>query len=189
MSSRSPTVSLTGSRRSKRRSGTTSSNPPRVTEEAGGNMRAVVSVLLLTMWLIGAVANASVGEGSAQPPAATIDLTTDAGLAAVAGPWRQSDARIIDASFKAPETSGQPTGAPVMTYEIVPHAGRADFDDSSWQTIAPGALSARRGNGRVSFNWYRITLTIPKSVGAFDPPDSTVWFETRVDDYAEGGGE
>ena len=148
-------------------------------------MRAVVSVLLLTVCLIGAGANASVGEGGAQPPVATIDLTTDAGLAAVAGTWRYSDARIIDASFKAPDDSGQPTGAPVMTYEIVPHAGRADFDDSSWETIAPGALSARRGNGRVSFNWYRITVTIPKVIGAFDPTGSTVWFETRVDDYAE----
>ena len=48
-------------------------------------MRAVVSVLLLTVCLIGAGANASVGEGGAQPPVATIDLTTDAGLAAVAG--------------------------------------------------------------------------------------------------------
>jgi gluconolactonase len=46
-------------------------------------------------------------------------------------------------------------------------------------------LDARRGNGRLSFNWYRTTVTIPERIGAFDPTGSTVVFEIVVDDYAE----
>jgi gluconolactonase len=33
--------------------------------------------------------------------------------------------------------------------------------------------------------WYRIALTIPDRIGAFDPTGSTVVFETSIDDYAE----
>src|SRR2546430_7638871 len=65
------------------------------------------------------------------------------------------------------------------------HAGIADFDDSQWPTIAPTSLSERRGAGRVSFNWYRLTFRIPKQVGDFDTAGASVWFETRLDDYAE----
>jgi gluconolactonase len=43
----------------------------------------------------------------------------------------------------------------------------------------------RLGNGRVSFNWYRIKVTIPDGVGDFDPSGATVVFETVIDDYAE----
>jgi gluconolactonase len=42
-----------------------------------------------------------------------------------------------------------------------------------------------RGHGHLSFNWYRIRLTIPERVGGFDPTGSTAVFETQVDDYAE----
>ena len=43
----------------------------------------------------------------------------------------------------------------------------------------------RRGNGRISFNWYRINITIPESVNGFDTNGSTVVFQTALDDYAE----
>jgi gluconolactonase len=122
---------------------------------------------------------------AATAPVAAIDLTTEQGAAQVQGAWRYSDARVTTVPFRAPDAHGQPTGDPVTTYDIVPHAGSAEFDDSAWQRIAPGALSAVRGNGRVSFNWYRITVTIPTRVGDFDPTHSDVWFETRLDDYAE----
>jgi gluconolactonase len=49
----------------------------------------------------------------------------------------------------------------------------------------PEALEARRGTGRLSFNWYRLRLTIPPRVGSLDPTGSTVVLEITVDDYAE----
>ncbi len=122
---------------------------------------------------------------SAGTPAAVIDLTTEAGAAAVRGTWRYSDAKIVETAFRAPDGAGQPTGPEWTTNDIVPHAGVAGFDDSKWASIAPSTLSARRGTGRVSFNWYRINITIPDKVSGFDPTGSSVWFETRLDDYAE----
>lgn len=122
---------------------------------------------------------------AAEPPAATLDLTTSAGAGAVRGEWRYADARIVAVPFRAPDAAGQPTGATVSTYDIEPHAGYSEFDDSSWAVIAPESLAARRGTGRVSFNWYRIAITIPERIGDFDPTGSAVWLEARLDDYAE----
>jgi gluconolactonase len=51
--------------------------------------------------------------------------------------------------------------------------------------IDPTTLSARRGAGRLCFSWYRIAITVPERIGAFDPTGSTAVFETAVDDYAE----
>src|SRR5262249_57722809 len=110
---------------------------------------------------------------------------TNAGVAVVKGSWRYSDARIVETTFRAPDAAGQPTGREWTTNDVVPHAGPTDFDDSKWQAIEPTSLAARRGTGRVSFNWYRINLTVPDSVGGVDPTGSSVWFETRLDDYAE----
>ena len=119
------------------------------------------------------------------PAAASIDLATSAGVAAVQGVWRYSDARLIEVPFSAPDAAGQPTGASTVTQEVAPAAGAADFDDANWARIAPETLSARRGTGRVSFNWYRLNITVPDRIGDFDPTGSTLWFETRLDDYAE----
>jgi len=118
-------------------------------------------------------------------PLATIDLGDTNGVALVRGQWRYQDATIRTVDFRAAGADQQPTGAHVRTYDIEPHAGARDFDDSAWQTLDPATLSARRGNGRLSFNWYRIRLTVPAHVGAFDPTGSTLVFETSVDDYAE----
>jgi len=46
-------------------------------------------------------------------------------------------------------------------------------------------LQARKGHGRLSFNWYRTKVTIPDRVGSFDPTGATVVLEIVVDDYAE----
>jgi gluconolactonase len=43
----------------------------------------------------------------------------------------------------------------------------------------------RLGNGRVSFNWYRVAVTVPERLDDFDPTGSTIVFEVIVDDYAE----
>jgi gluconolactonase len=136
------------------------------------------------MWvLIGALGCAPLH--ALDPVVASIDLTTDAGVALVSGRWRYSDARVVDVDFRDADADGQPTGAPNRTLDIAPKAGAGGFDDNAWPTIAPATLSARRGNGRLSFNWYRIQITVPARIGEFDATGSTVWFETRLDDYAE----
>lgn len=118
-------------------------------------------------------------------PDAMIDLGSVDGVKAVKGEWRYSDTKIIEADFRGPGPDKQPTGAPVKTYDYTPHAGGADFDDSKWEVINPTTLDQRRGNGRLGFNWYRIKLTVPDSIGDFDPTGSTAVFETSLDDYAE----
>jgi gluconolactonase len=140
---------------------------------------------LLTQGILAAAATVAWAQQELAAPAARVDLTSDAGVALVRGVWRYADARVVAAKFRAPDADGQPTGAEVVTNDIVPHAGVADFDDSKWQVIAPTSLNARRGNGLVSFNWYRIAITVPSQVDGFDPTGSTLWFETRMDDYAE----
>lgn len=146
-----------------------------------------VALLLLAVLTAGAAAGAKelLGVAPGATSAATVDLTTDEGLKAVGGVWRYSDTRIVETEFRAPGPDGQPTGAPVKTYDYTPHAGGADFDDSRWETVVPTALKERRGAGRLSFNWYRVRLTVPERVGDFDTTGSTVIFQTALDDYAE----
>ena len=127
----------------------------------------------------------SISLASADRPEARIDLMTASGVEAVRGAWRYSDVDIVSVDFKAPGPDGQPTGRKNKTYDLYPHAGSTDFDDSEWEVIVPTSLSQRRGGGRLSFNWYRIRVTIPERIGGFDPTGSTVVFKTSVDDYAE----
>jgi gluconolactonase len=121
-------------------------------------------------------------EGAAD---ASIDLATDEGVKAVNGQWRYHDTVIVSTNFFEAGRDGQPGVKPTQTYDYEPHAGGAEFDDSQWQTIAPNTLDTRRGHGRLSFNWYRVTITVPNHIGGFDPTGSTAVFETSIDDYAE----
>jgi gluconolactonase len=118
-------------------------------------------------------------------PLASVDLATSAGAALMRSQWRTHPVRIVETQHRAPDAEGQPTGAPIATYTIEPRAGAAGFDDSAWEAIAPESLAARRGGGRVTFQWYRVAVTIPERVGAFDPTGKAVVFQTTVDDYAE----
>jgi gluconolactonase len=131
---------------------------------------------------IALAASPSLPDGA---PLARIDLATKEGAALVKGTWRYHDAEPVRAKHRAPDAQGQPTGAPIDTWELVPRAGRAEFDDSGWPAIGADSLTERRGAGRLSFNWYRIGVTIPERIGEVDPTGSTVVFETVVDDYAE----
>jgi gluconolactonase len=140
---------------------------------------------LLAPILLAAASLAAAPPVQEGKPLASIDLATAQGAGLVKGTWRYHDAEIVPARHRAPDAEGQPTGAPVDTFVLSPLAGRAEFDDSGWPFIEPDSLAKRRGNGRLSFNWYRIALTIPERIGAVDPTDSTVVFETAVDDYAE----
>lgn len=147
-----------------------------------GILTLTTLVLVLTVSPVRAQVMPLVPTGKAE---ASVDLASADGARTVKGVWRYSDTKIVEVDFTGPGADGQPTGAPVKTYDYAPHAGGADFDDSRWEAIEPTTLSKRRGAGRLSFNWYRIKLTVPKRVGDFDPTGSTVIFETSLDDYAE----
>ncbi|PYX52188.1 MAG: gluconolactonase [Acidobacteria bacterium] len=118
-------------------------------------------------------------------PDATIDLRTKEGVQLIKGEWRYSDVRILEVDAKGPGPDLKPSGALVKTYDYAPHAGIAGFDDTAWVILDPTTLDARRGNGKVSFNWYRLHVTLPQSVAALSVAGSTVSFEIVIDDYAE----
>jgi gluconolactonase len=118
-------------------------------------------------------------------PDAVIDLATKEGVDLVKCQWRYSDTKITQVDFKAAGPDKQPTGKPIKTYDFTPHAGGADFDDSKWEKLDPTTLDARRSTGRLCFNWYRISITIPPRVNDVDLAGATAVFETSIDDYAE----
>ncbi len=118
-------------------------------------------------------------------PEAVVDLATPDGVAAMHAEWRYSDTRVIQVAFHDPGSDGQPTGPDTLAYDLAPKAGARDFDDSAWARLDPRTLAQPRGHGHLSFNWYRIRLTVPERVGAFATRGSTLVFETQVDDYAE----
>ncbi len=125
------------------------------------------------------------GDVPAGTPDATLDLATAEGAAAVRGTWRTHETRITEVEFRSVGADRKPSGPPNRTYDLSPRAGAADFDDSGWEVADPATLDARRSTGKVCFLWYRIAITVPERVGAFDPTGATLVFETVVDDYAE----
>lgn len=131
------------------------------------------------------VARAVEYEAPSGTPRASIDLATHEGTALVRGQWRYSDTRIVPTHFLAPGSDGQPGTTEVTTYDYLPKAGGAHFDDTHWASIEPESLSLRRTHGRLAFNWYRINITVPQRVGDFDSSGSDIVFETSADDYAE----
>ncbi|HEY6554945.1 MAG TPA: SMP-30/gluconolactonase/LRE family protein, partial [Vicinamibacteria bacterium] len=143
----------------------------------------------LALALGAAGASAQIPPAPVEPPSGhpdgVVDLATAEGAALVKGQWRYSDTKVVEVDFRGPGADLQPTGAPIKTYDVTPHAGGPDFDDSGWSVIEAASLSNRRSTGRLCFNWYRISVTIPERVGDFPTEGSTVVFETSIDDYAE----
>ena len=144
-----------------------------------------MTALALCALLLGAAIPPLPAEPPKGTPDAVVDLGTAEGAALAKGQWRYSDTRIVEVDFHAPGADNQPTGVPNRSYDVAPHAGPADFDDSAWPVIAPSSLAERRAAGRLCFNWYRIRFTVPERVGAFETRGSTIVFETSLDDYAE----
>ncbi|HEX6884676.1 MAG TPA: SMP-30/gluconolactonase/LRE family protein [Planctomycetota bacterium] len=116
---------------------------------------------------------------------AIVDLRTSAGAALVGGTWRVAQAQVIEVEHRDPGPDRKASGAPNRTRDLALKAGARDLDDSGWETVAPEALEERRATGRLSFQWYRLRLTIPERVGSLATTGTTVVFEIVVDDYAE----
>ena len=145
-------------------------------------LAATAASLALGLFGIAAAATQNVPQS---PPDAIVNLATKEGVKLVQGEWRYSDAKIIEVAFRGPGPDRKPTGKPNRTYDILPKAGGSNFDDSGWEVLDPRTLDHRRSTGKVCFNWYRISVSVPKRIGDFDPTGSTVVFEIVVDDYAE----
>jgi len=149
-------------------------------------LRWVVASAALLTGLLPLLARAQVtGDPPFQRPDAIVDLRTRAGTELVQGVWRFHEAQVVPGTNRAPGPDLRPSGTPVKTLDLEPRAGVAAFDDSGWERIDPPALEARRGNGKVSFAWYRLTLTVPQRIGPVPVDGSTLVFEVVVDDYAE----
>ena len=124
-------------------------------------------------------------------PDVIIDLRTKKGIETVSSAWKYSDVTIIDDQFGAPGATKEdplklyPTGPKQATWNIEPKAGGKEYNDASWEILDPTSLEERRAPGRLSFNWYRLNVTIPPTIDGFDPTGSTVFFEIVIDDYSE----
>lgn len=112
-------------------------------------------------------------------PDAIIDLATARGVELVRGSWRIADANIV------PTVHTKADGTRHQTFDLSPRAGGADFDDAKWTVLSPEQLHARQGKGRLSFEWYRMSITVPEQVGTFPTTGSTILLDVTVDDYAE----
>jgi len=121
-------------------------------------------------------------------PDAVVDLQSSDGVALVGAEWRYSDARVEEIEFVelgSPEDPLGPGTLPNRTYDVRPHAEAADYDDSGWRVLRPEETMSRLSDGRVCFNWYRTTVTLPNRIGETELAGATVVFEVVVDDYAE----
>ena len=113
-------------------------------------------------------------------PSLVVDLMTPDGMAAFGARWKTMEAKIVEGPALPNAMAGYRT-----SYDISPHAGEAGFDDSSWPTIDPKGLTDRRGGGKVSFLWFRTSLTIPEKIGSFETAGAKAVLTAYVDDYAE----
>lgn len=148
------------------------------------SVHAMRRICLATLLLLSAVAYAQ-HDPLRDTPRAVVDLASDAGAALMNAQWRYSDTRVVEVDFAEPGADGQPGDQRNRTYDIVPKAGARAFDDSGWMPVAASSLAMPRGHGHVSFNWYRVRLTVPERVQGIATAGATLVFETQVDDYAE----
>ena len=87
-------------------------------------------------------------------PDAIVDLQTAAGVGLVSGTWRNADARIEEIDFVelgSPEDPLGPGTVPNRTYDVVPHAEAAGYDDSDWRVLAPEETMLRLNRAMIVF--------------------------------------
>ncbi|MFO1500526.1 MAG: SMP-30/gluconolactonase/LRE family protein [Verrucomicrobiota bacterium] len=118
-------------------------------------------------------------------PDAIVDLRSLDGAARVQGTWRYSDTQIQEIDHRDVGADLTASGPKNRSYDFTPDARAARFDDRAWPLIPANSLETRRGHGRLSFNWYRLHLTVPAELTGFSTAGSTIIFELVVDDYAE----
>ena len=140
-----------------------------------------ISVMMATVAVAQAPAPPSAPQiAPAIVPSHEVDLMTADGMAAFSAQWKTMEAKIV-------EVPALPNAMPAYktTHDIAPHAGEAGFDDASWPVIEAKGLADRRGGGKVSFFWFRTSLTIPPRIGSFETAGAKAVLTAYVDDYAE----
>ena len=142
-------------------------------------------LLVATLTVMSAVTSHADRAPRAVLPDAVVDLRTTGGVARVNAQWRYSDTRIAEIDHRSVGPDLKASGPMNRTFDFTPDARATDFDDAKWEATPADSLEKRRGNGRLSLNWYRLNVTIPERVGGFDTRGSTAVFEIVVDDYAE----
>ena len=140
---------------------------------------AVLLVAALTV--ITAVTSRADHAPRAVLPDAVVDLRTAEGVARVEAQWRYSDTHIAEIDHRGVGPDLKASGPKNRTFDFTPDARATDFDDTKWEAIPADSLEKRRGNGRLSLNWYRLKVTIPEKVGGFQTRGSTAVFEIVVD--------
>ena len=148
--------------------------------------RLLTLVLCAAASQMGAAAAPSSTRGAIDGrPDAVVDLNTADGLALVGGRWTTRGVALSPTTFASVSADLSATGPVAPTFDIGPRPGLDGFDDGPWEQVAPGGLFERRGPGRSSFAWYRLRLTVPRTLGALDTTGLSAVFEIVVDDYAE----
>ena len=118
----------------------------------------------------------------------TLDLEDPTVLAQLSTAWR----------FGSGWNPGEPNEG-LVAQTLDSPARLADYDDSSWEVLDDVEAGGKdKPSGRpehpgirkkqsegLTFGWYRISVTLPETVGTFQTEGSTVWFETSIDDYGE----
>jgi gluconolactonase len=143
-----------------------------------------ITLVSISGWLGAATARAD-HNARAVLPDAEVDLRNPEGAVHLQAQWRYSDTTIKEIAHRDVGPDLRASGPRNHTFDFTPDARAADFDDSKWEILRPDSLEDRRGHGRLSFNWYRINITIPERVAALEAKGSTAVFEIVVDDYAE----
>lgn len=149
--------------------------------------------LTLAALTLSALCNAAIAQQIAHAPhdlalgnpAAIVDLDSKDGQALTKSTWQFTSSQIVDAQNNAVGADLRASGAPVATRDLAPRLGTPAFEKAAWEPIAPGELEKRRGNGKLSFGWYRTSVTIPETFGAVPARGATIVFEIVIDDYAE----
>jgi gluconolactonase len=124
-------------------------------------------------------------------PLSVIDLKKLDGANLVNAQWQTREAEIKTVSFNAPGSSKTdalllyPTGNTINTHNIFPNIADAEFNDNNWQKINANDLEQRKGSGKLSFVWYKTSITIPEKINDNDIAGTTIYFEITADDYSE----
>ncbi len=142
----------------------------------------------ISLWLPKSIHAAATRRNArqTQAPKRAIDLGTKDGAELVKGQWRYSDTKIIEVDFKAAGPDGQPSTTPNKTYDITPQAGRADFDDSKWESIEPTTLDKRRDQRQARFQLVSNQNYRARAHRQLrSRPARRIVFTTSLDDYAE----
>ena len=104
-------------------------------------------------------------------PRGVLNLQSPADLESVGAQWK----------FAGGLAPGEPNEGLVAQMESTP-ARLPDYDDSGWETIHE--LTNWHSSG-LTFAWYRITVTLPETVGGRSIEGGRCMFETCIDDYGE----